>query len=288
VLADWITSPKNPLTARVIVNRVWQQFFGRGIVRSTSDFGFAGDAPTHPQLLDHLAHGFMADGWSFKKLHKKIMLSRTYRMSSAPNEKALALDPLNDLLWRRDMRHLSAEEIRDSILAVNGTLNPKMHGPGFYDDIPAEVMQGQSQPGRGWGQSSDEEKNRRSVYIHVKRSLLSPFLQSFDLADPDTACPTRFVTTLPTQSLAMLNSDFAQGEAAELAERLFEDAGDSRAQRVQRGLWLATQRPPTNDEVRRGQRLIQDLCDADKLSEEEATHYFALTLLNLNEFMYLD
>ena len=141
------------------------------------------------------------------------MTSNAYRMSSRPNPEALASDPANDLFWRFDMRRLTAEEIRDSILAVSGTLNLKMYGPGVYPEIPAEVLAGQSMPGNGWGKSSPEEQARRSVYVHVKRSLLMPILESFDLAETDRSTPVRFTTTQPTQALAMLNGDFLNEQA---------------------------------------------------------------------------
>ncbi|HZP82023.1 MAG TPA: PSD1 and planctomycete cytochrome C domain-containing protein, partial [Chthonomonadaceae bacterium] len=179
-LARWIASERNPLTARVMVNRVWHYHFGRGIVRTPSDFGFQGAKPTHPELLDWLAAEFMARGWRLKPLHRLILLSSTYRMASQANPRALAKDPANDLLWRFDMRRLEAEEVRDSILAVNGSLNLKMGGPSIYPVMPEAVLAGQSMPGAGWGQSPPEEQRRRSVYIHVKRSLITPILASFD------------------------------------------------------------------------------------------------------------
>src|SRR5262249_9048782 len=144
VLADWIASPENPLTARVMANRVWQYHFGRGIVRSASNFGLHGDRPTHPELLDWLAAEFVPRGWRLKALHRLILTSNAYRMSSHGDAAKLAADPANDLFWRFDMRRLAAEEIRDSILAVSGSLNLKMFGPGVYVDIPAEVLAGQS------------------------------------------------------------------------------------------------------------------------------------------------
>src|SRR5262249_31373870 len=159
--------------------------------------------------------------------HRLILTSNTYRMASAGNPQALAVDPINDLFWRHDMRRLSAEEIRDSILAVSGVLNLKMYGPGVYVDIPKEVLAGQSAPGYGWGKSSPEEQNRRSIYIHVKRSLLTPMLESFDVAETDRSTPARFTTTQPTQALGMLNSDFMNQQAARLANRLRAQAGDA-------------------------------------------------------------
>lgn len=289
VLAGWIASPANPLTARVMVNRIWQFHFGRGIVRTSSDFGFQGSPPTHPELLDWLAAKFVESGWSIKDMHRLIMSSATYQMSSRPNENAFAVDPVNDLFWRFDMRRLSAEEIRDSILWANGSLNSeKMFGPSIYTDIPDAVKAGQSRPGSGWGTSSPEDKVRRSIYIHVKRSLLDPLLESFDFADTDQTCPVRFVTTQPTQALGMLNSDFILQQASLFAEFLNQKAPDDAQRQVQLALERVTQRPPTEEQIRRGLDLMEALQTDQQLSQEEARKYFCLVALNLNEFLYLD
>jgi hypothetical protein len=290
VLADWLASQDNPLTARVLVNRLWQYHFGRGIVRSSNDFGFQGTRPTHPELLDWLASEFMAPstGWRWKPLHRLILTSNAYRMSSKANPKALAVDPANDLFWRFDMRRLSAEEIRDSILAVSGNLNLKMFGPSVYPEIPAEVLAGQSVPGRGWGKSSPEEQARRSVYVHVKRSLLYPILESFDLAEADRSTPVRFSTTQPTQALGMLNGDFLNKQAALFAERLRREAGRDTSAQVRQALHLATAREPSDAETRRGVDLIRGLETQNAASAEAALQAFCLLVLNLNEFVYLD
>ena len=288
-LAEWLTSRDNPLTARVMVNRIWHYHFGRGIVRSTSDFGFQGIAPTHPELLDWLASDFMDGGWRMKRLHKLIMLSNTYQMSSQPNEQALAKDPINDRMWRFDMRRLSAEEIRDSILAVNNSLNrDTMFGPSVFVSIPEEVLAGQSRPGAGWGQSSPADRARRSVYIHVKRSLVVPMMASFDGADTDASCPIRFVTTQPTQALGMLNSDFVNEQAEVFAKYLIEAAGSDIKEQVALGLRRSVQREPTSAEIERGVKLISTLQQKYHLSPEAALKQFCVTALNLNEFMYLD
>jgi hypothetical protein len=287
-LAQWIVDRKNPLTARVMANRIWQHHFGRGIVRSPNNFGNHGDAPTHPELLDWLASELIGSGWRMKHLHRLILGSSAYRMSSRPSEAGLAKDPRNDRFWRFDPRRLSAEEIRDAILAVNGKLNLKMGGPGFYTAIPAEVLQGQSRPGDGWGRSPEEERSRRSVYIHVKRSLKTPFLETFDLADTDASCPVRFATTQPTQALTMLNSEFMLEEAAALAARLRREAGDGRAEQVRLALRLALSRSPGDDEVQRGLRLIDDLEKLEGLAPEAALAQFCLMVYNLNEFIFLD
>ena len=287
-LANWITSPANPLTARVMVNRIWQHHFGRGIVRSPSNFGYQGDKPTHPELLDWLASDFVANGWRLKSLHKTIMLSDVYRMSSRGRPEALAADPANDLFWRFDQRRLTAEEIRDSILAITGVLNLKMFGPGIYVDIPREVLAGQSRPGANWGKSTPEEQARRSIYIHVKRSLLTPILDSFDIAETDRSAPVRFVSVQPTQALGMLNGDFLNQQAEVFAARLQREAPGDVAQQVRRGLHLATTRIPTDAEVKRGLALIETLRTADNATPEIALKYFCLMALNLNELVYLD
>jgi hypothetical protein len=288
VLANWLASPDNPLSARVIANRLWQYHFSRGIVRSPNDYGLHGARPTHPALLDWLATELVRNGWRFKPLHREILTSNVYRMSSKANPQALAADPQNDLFWRFDMRRLTAEEIRDSILAVSGNLSFKMFGPGVYPEIPREVLAGQSVPGRGWSKSPPEEANRRSIYIHVKRSLLVPILESFDLAETDRTTPVRFATTQPTQALGMLNGDFLNHQAAIFAERLRREAGSEMAKQVRLALYLATQRQPNDAEVRRGVDLIHSLERRDGASRQAAVNAFCLLALNLNEFMYMD
>src|SRR5690606_18151585 len=168
VFAEWVIRPDNPLTARVMVNRIWQHHFGRGIVPSANNFGRLGDPPTHPELLDWLASELVRQGYSLKKMHRLIVTSSAYKMSSAPERRALEVDPQNLLFWRVDARRLEAEAIRDAILATNGKLELSMGGPGFYPEIPQVVLQGQSQPGSGWGSSSERDRARRSIYIHVK------------------------------------------------------------------------------------------------------------------------
>ncbi len=287
-LAGWIASPANPLTARVMANRVWQHHFGRGLVRSSNNFGNLGNPPTHPELLDWLAAELIDNGWRLKSLHRRIVHSNAYRMSSAASEAGLAKDPENDLFWRFDMRRLSAEEIRDSMLAVTGQLNLKMYGPGVYPEISPEVLAGQSQPGSGWHVSPPGEQARRSVYIHVKRSLIVPILSDFDFCDTDTSCAVRFATTQPTQALGMLNGDFAQRQAQALADRLRRDAGDDREAQVRRALRLALGRPADAKNIERGMRLMHSLESKQGVAPEASLKYFCLMVLNLNEFAYLD
>jgi len=287
-LAQWIASPTNPLTARVMANRVWQHHFGRGIVRSPNNFGALGNPPTHPELLDWLASRLVEGGWRLKPLHRLIMLSSAYQMSSHIAERAAAVDPTNDLFSHFDMRRLGAEELRDSVLSITGQLNPQMYGPGIYPEISAEVLHGQSQPGAGWGKSTAEQQARRSVYIHVKRSLILPLLSSFDFPETDSSCEARFTTSPPTQALGMLNGKFLGDEAAHFAARLAREAGDDPAARVALAYRLAFSRSPTADETARGIRLIESLQSKHQLAADAAWKYYCLTILNRNELLYLD
>ena len=324
-LANWIAAPDNRLSSRVMVNRLWQHLFGRGIVRSPNNFGLLGDRPTHPELLDWLAIEFVrgenpdpqqpspvpVQAWSMKRMLKLMVTSSTYRMSSQAPDSILAngavanatagadvadkgrrnplkTDPLNNLLWRHDMRRLGAEEVRDSILAVGGDLNRKMYGPGIYPKISDEIKAGQSNPGAGWGQSSPEEQARRSVYIHVKRSLVLPLLSDFDVADSDSSCAARFTTTQPTQALGMLNGAFLNEEAIHLAKRLRQEASDDVRQQVTLAYRLALNREPDEQMIRRGLSLIETLKSKHGLSSEKGLEQFCLMTLNLNEFIYLD
>jgi hypothetical protein len=288
VLADWIASPRNMLTARVIVNRVWQHHFGRGIVRSSNNFGGLGTPPTHPELLDYLALWLVDHNWQLKPLHRLIMTSNTYRMSSAVESKALAMDPANDLLWRFDMRRLAAEEIRDAALVTSGQFNPAMFGPGVFPKLSHEVLGTQSRPGDGWGQSSPQEQARRSVYIHVKRSLLTPLLTSFDFPDVDSSCEARFVTTQPEQALTMLHGEFMNEQAGKLAERVANEAGAEPRAQVAHAFRLALQRPANDEEISDGLELLNRLTNERGHSPSDALRYWCLAVLNLNEFSYLD
>jgi len=291
VLAEWITSRTNPLTARVMVNRIWQHHFGRGLVASSNDFGELGDRPTHPELLDWLAREFMQSSWSIKDLHRLILHSEVYRSTSRVPREALQagleLDPTNKLLWRFEPRRLSAEEVRDSMIALTGKLNLKAGGPSFYEPMPREVLATSSRPDAVWGRSPEEETFRRSLYIKVKRSLLTPILLDFDLADTDSTCPVRFATTQPTQALGMLNSEFALRIARLFAERLQREATAPRDQ-LELALRLAFQRTPGHSSVDRLVQLRGELMAELGRDERGALEDIALVVLNLNEFLYLD
>jgi hypothetical protein len=234
----------------------------------------------------------IANNWRLKTLHKIILMSAAYRAASTAESQALATDPMNDALWRYDMRRLSAEELRDSIHVASGAFNPKMLGPGIYPTIPQAVLATQSRPGAGWGNTPPAEQARRSVYIHVKRSLLTPLLADFDLADTDTPCPVRFVTTQPTQSLGMMNGEFIQGQARVFADRVRREAGgpdvaDMQAC-VKRAIEIALVRPATAEEVTHGLDLINRLEMTEGISPGRSLELFCLFVLNLNEFAYLD
>ncbi|MFK7777632.1 MAG: DUF1549 domain-containing protein [Gimesia sp.] len=288
VLAEWIANGDNMLTSRVIVNRIWQHHFGRGIVQSPNNFGQLGVPPTHPDLLDWLSLEFVKGGQKFKSFHKLIMMSNTYQMSVQFSEQAAAVDPANNLFWRFNMRRLGAEEVRDSMLAVNGRLNLKMYGPGIYPQISKEVLQGQSRPGEGWLNSSEEERARRSIYIFVKRSLITPLLFNFDFADTDSSCAVRFVTTQPAQALGMINGRFVNRQAEYLSDRINEEVGKQQSPFVERAIRLAYGRQPLRGEVDEGVRFIDRLIKKHSLKEKQARNYFCLTVLNRNEFLYLD
>jgi hypothetical protein len=287
-LAKWIASDTNPLTARVMANRLWQFHFGRGIVRSTSNFGFLGTPPTHPELLDYLASKLVANGWHLKPLHRMILLSNTYRMSSQGNPDALKRDPENDLLWRFDMRRLEGEEVRDAILAANGSLNPAMYGPSVKVKLPREVLLGQSVPGQGWDESTPDEQRRRSIYIKIKRSLVVPLMARYDFPETDATCPVRFATTQPTQALGMLNSTFVNEQARVMADYARQQVGKARVDQVRFVLSRVLQREPMADEVSRGVRLMVELQRSDGKSADEALTAFCLLAYNLDEFIYLD
>ncbi len=248
--ARWVASPTNPLTARVIANRVWQHHFGRGLVSTTTDFGRAGARPTHPELLDWLASEFIESGWSVKHLHRLILNSRTYRQSShGVNAKAVSLDPGNELLWRQNLRRLDAEATRDTWLCVSGELNPAMGGRGFFPRLPGEVLAGASRPGDGWEKSSEPEENRRSVYTYIRRTLLAPMLETFDYSNTTSPLGERPATTVAPQALMLLNSAWAMERAEAWSRRLLAEAGPDNREQVRRGYRLLLGRSPDAAEL---------------------------------------
>jgi hypothetical protein len=287
-LAYWLTERHNPRTARVLANRLWQYHFGRGIVATPNDFGGLGELPSHPELLDWLAAELISGDWHLKRMHRLIVLSSAYRMSSRGSKAALALDPANRWFGRFAMRRLSAEEVRDSILAVAGSLNLKVGGPSIYPPIPQEILAGQSVPGQGWLTSGPREAARRSVYVHVKRSLLVPVLATHDAADTDSSCPVRYSTTVPTQALGLLNGAFANEQAACFAGRLLREAPGDLGGQIRRAIRLATARDPEAAEIRDDVAFVHTLAHQGGLDERTALTQYCLLTLNGNAFLYID
>jgi len=296
-LARWMTSPENPLVARVIVNRVWQWYFGEGLVASENDFGVAGERPSHPELLDYLATELVQSGWSLKHLHRLIAKSATFRLSADWNESAAAKDPDNRLLWRWKPRRLEAEAVRDSMLAVSGGLNRKQGGPSIFPELPQAVLDGQSRPGLGWDTSDAEESARRSVYIFIKRSVAVPELEMLDVPDNTSSCESRRVSITGPQALTFLNGDFTHAQAKRLAERLRREAGKDRRAQIRLVFQLALNRQPTDDQLSEALRFIErqaaqvmtETADSNVYVDTNlhALQAFCLVLLNMNEFFYL-
>ncbi|MEM7200537.1 MAG: PSD1 and planctomycete cytochrome C domain-containing protein [Planctomycetota bacterium] len=286
-LARWITAPEHPLTWRVFVNRLWQHHFGTGIVASPNDFGLRGRPPSHPELLDWLAAEFARGGYRIKRMHKLMMTSRTYTQDYRRDPRGERVDPTNRLLWRFEPRRMTAEELRDSVLAVSGSLNRARGGPSVYPEVAAEVLAGQSRPGAGWPTSEGADRHRRSIYVHVKRSMLLPILEAFDAADTDFTCPVRFQTSQPTQALALLNSDFIAEQAATFAASLGAAHPADRRAQIEDALWRTLQRAPAAREIERGLRFVAELQRREEYDASAALARFCLLALNLNEFVYL-
>jgi hypothetical protein len=287
-LAGWLTATTNPRTARVLVNRLWQYHCGRGIVATPNDFGKLGEPPTQPELLDWLAAELMSGGWRIKRIHRLIVQSSAYRMSSRATHEQLATDPSNQWLSRFPMRRLAAEEVRDSILSASGTLNRKAAGPSVYPRIPSEVLAGQSMPGNGWPTSAPHDAARRSIYVHVKRSLMVPILEIHDAADTDSSCPVRYTTTVPSQALGLLNGDFSNEQAPIFAERLRREAPADLEGQVHRAIRLTTSRRPEAHELHRDLEFIRKLTDELRVDQRAALSQYCLLLLNSNAFIYVD
>lgn len=263
-LAGWIASEHNPLTARVIVNRVWQHHFGEGLVATANDFGLMGAAPTHPELLDWLADWFVHEaGWSLKKLHRLILTSRAWQ--SVKSEKSL-------IRYRR----LEVEAIRDSMLAVSGQLNPKRFGPAFRPPIPLAAIEANTDKGKIWTPSSEPESSRRSIYAFIKRGLVVPMFETLDLADTVSSCPKRQTTIVAPQALTLFNGDFVNEQARHFAARLKREAGSEAAAQINLAWRLALFREPTGNE----------LTTIKAFLETEPLEQLCRVIFNLNEFVY--
>lgn len=273
-LAEWLTSPDHPLTARVMVNRIWQGHFGEGIVRSPNDFGRQGEAPTHPELLDWLATEFAARGWSMNGMHRLIMMSNTYRQASGQNTK----DPENRYFSRMSRLRLDGDAIRDSMLAVAGSLNLKMGGVGIIPPLTKEEVQAARMPQLWPAHPNPAEHNRRSIYLQMKRSLTLPMLQIFDAPDTAVSCARRDRSTVAPQALALLNSEFAAAQADRFAERVRKAAGGDAEALVQAAWRMAFNRAPDAAE----RRVALEYLGRNNLSR------LCLMIFNLNEFVYVD
>ncbi len=273
-LAEWIASEDNPLTARVMVNRVWHYHFGRGLVGTPSEFGNLGVEPSHPELLDYLAKRFVDEGWSLKKLHKWILMSETYQQSSAPREDCLVVDANSKLLWRYPPHRLEAEPIRDSILMISGNLDLGMGGPGYDAFEPNTNYVHVYQPKRSFG----PEEWRRMVYQFKPRMEQDETFGVFDCPDAALPAPRRTRSTTPLQALNLLNSPFILQQCGILSQELVEHAGPEVADQVDRAFQLAFSRSPTDAEVEMAEEVIR----------EHGLPLFCRAIFNANEFLYVN
>ena len=249
-LARWIASPANPLTARVHVNRVWSQLFGRGIVETEDDFGIQGDEPTHPELLDWLAIEFVREGWSQKKLLRTIVMSATYRQSSRVTAQMLEKDPFNKLLARAPRFRVEAEMIRDIALSTSGLLSGKMYGPSVFPSQPEGIWT-QIYSGDRWKESAGEDRYRRGLYTFARRTSPYPTFTGFDSPSREVLCSRRARTNTPLQALTTLNDPQFVEAAAALAVRMMTESGPDARARAARGWRLAVGRKPEDAEVTR-------------------------------------
>ena len=280
-LAKWIASPDNPLTARVIVNRLWGWHFGRAIVATPSDFGKLSGGPSHPELLDWLANRLVESKWSIKAIHRLILNSATWRQSSASHKTALAVDPENRLLWRFAPRRVEAEVIRDSVLAVSGRLNSEQFGLPIFPPLPDGVAETIKWDTSKWDAQHGAEGRRRSIYIYQQRSLSMPLMQTFDAIVCDAARDVRQNSVTSLQAMAMYNGGFVSEVARHFADRIREQVGSSDLAQIELAFRLAICRAPAADEVQRLRQLM------DTSSPEERLPGVCRVLLNSSEFVYL-
>ncbi len=285
-LADWITRPKNPLAARVLVNRIWHWHFGRGIVATPSDFGFRGARPTHPELLDWLTAEFIASNWSIKHLHRVIMQSRVYQLASVDQPNALRIDPENRLLWKYTRRPLDAESMRDAMLAISGNLDRSKPGPHPFPDVNT------------WGFTIHHpfhavyQSNQRSVYLMKQRNRRNPYLALFDSADPNVSIDRRQPTVTPTQALFLMNSKFVHDQADGLAKRIVS-AETTTQQRMQLAFELGHGRQPSKHDFDAAVNFVttypEQLSGQDPAASEQlAWSALARVILTSNSFLFVD
>jgi hypothetical protein len=278
-LAQWLTSPEHPLTARVIVNRIWAHHFGVGIVKTVNDFGTRGDRPSHPELLDWLASSLVRGGWRLKPLHRRILLSAAYRQSgqSPIAGEAGRSDPENRLLWHFARRRLTAEEIRDAMLSASGRLNTRMGGPSVMVPVDPELVKLLYKPTQWQVTAAKSEHDRRTIYLFAKRNLRLPFLETFDAPALQSSCSRREASTHAPQALELLNGPLSNELAKAFAQRLREESGGDMERAIARAFLLALGRAPNEAERRSSSAFLR----SQPLEE------FALAVFNLNGFLYV-
>ena len=286
-LADWLTDPAHPLTSRVMVNRLWQHHFGRGLVGTASDFGVRGERPLDQALLDWLAADLIRGGWRLKGMHRLMVTSETYRRSSSEvSVSGMQGDPENRLLWRMNRRRMEAEGLRDAILMVSGLMNRKAGGPGVHPPLEPEVRElifTEAEVVDLWPVDADvSEHGRRSIYLHRKRNVHYPLFDAFDAPDAQTSCPQRTVSTHAPQALVMLNSGFAQSAAQSLASDLLSQYGND-DDRIRESFLRCYAREPEAEEL----LWAREFLALGERPDEEKWMDYALALLNSSEFVYV-
>lgn len=297
-LAKWIAAAKNPLTSRVIVNRLWQHHFGQAIVHSPDNFGFTGARPTHPKLLDWMAAELVEGDWKLKRVHKLIVMSAAWQQSSMhPNQAEYEeVDFENHRIWRTNRRRMDAEALRDALLSTSGQIDLRVGGPSFRPTISAEALEGLSRKQAAWNASTTDEQRRRSLYIYSKRGLLLPLMTTFDLCDTTLPCGKRDVTIVPTQALALLNNEFPHQQSAALAERVQTQTKDITEQ-VKLAWRFALAREPNDRELAASIAHVERQAkyfasgDQDSLKNTAAENALASlchVLMNSNEFIFVD
>jgi len=313
-LARWLTRPDHPLTARVLVNRLWQHHFGQGLVGTPNDFGLHGERPSHPELLDWLANEFVNHGWSIKHIQRLMVLSRAYQQTSqvADATNGKKIDPSNRLLWCMNRRRLEGETLRDAVLATSGSLYPKVGGPMIRVPLEPEVYDlifTEGEPDGLWPVTPDvREHGRRTLYLFAKRTVRLPLLEVFDRPDMVTSCPVRPVSTFAPQALIMINGPFMQEQSKKFASRLLRECGSSMDRQIERAYHLSLGRLPRDSEKKmardflteqaliledrlRARKLIgmpPDLTSSMNPAASAALADFCLAILNRNEFVYVN
>ena len=275
-MAEQVVDPNNPLTSRVIVNRLWHHVFGRGIVASTDDFGVLGQAPSNLPLLDHLAKSFVDDGWSIKRMLKRLMMTKVYQQSSSVVASASEVDPENILLHRANLRRIQSEVIRDSILKVSGRLDDNIFHNGSVPVHVTDFMTGRGRPRGG----PLDGAGKRSIYISIKRNFLSPMMLAFDMPSPFSTMGKRTVSNVPAQALIMMNDPFVHEQSGIWAKK-FESTNQSVQEIISQMYYESLSRPPSEDEIKQALSFLGEKPDSNTLTD------FAHVLFNTKEFIFL-